>query len=136
VIAAGLLPVSLIDDKVLRILNGVISSGYLDRQQLLPSIPLDNFYSENVALQIAREGVVLLKNRNNLLPLGSGVRSVAVIGDYVKSAPPTGFGSSYVTPIDWVSELDGIRSEVPANTRVDYGVASRAIHPQIGYRVK
>ena len=91
------LPVSLIDDKVLRILNGVISSGYLDRQQLLPSIPLDNFYSENVALQIAREGVVLLKNRNNLLPLGFGVRSVAVIGDYVKSAPPTGFGSSYVT---------------------------------------
>src|SRR3984893_13334361 len=126
VIGAGLLPVSLIDDKVLRILNGVISSGYLDRQQLLPSIPLDNFYSENVALQIAREGVVLLKNRNNLLPLGSGVRSVAVIGDYVKSAPPTGFGSSYVTPIDWVSELDGIRSEVPAN--VDY-IAACSLNP-------
>ena len=126
VIGAGLLPVSLIDDKVLRILNGVISSGYLDRQQLLASIPLDNFYSENVALQIAREGVVLLKNRNNLLPLGSGVRSVAVIGDYVKSAPPTGFGSSYVTPIDWVSELDGIRSEVPA--RVDY-IAACSLNP-------
>jgi hypothetical protein len=60
VISAGLLPVSLIDDKVRRILRGVISYGYLDRQQLLPSIPLDNFNSEYVALQIAREGVVLV----------------------------------------------------------------------------
>jgi beta-glucosidase len=81
-----------------------------------------------VALQIAREGVVLLKNRNNLLPLGPGVRSIAVIGDFVKSAPPTGFGSSYVTPIDWVSELDGIRSEVPANARVDY-IAACSLNP-------
>jgi beta-glucosidase len=127
-IDAGLLPVSLIDDKVRRILRGVISYGYLDRQQLLPSIPLDNFNSEYVALQIAREGVVLLKNQNNLLPLGPGVSTIAVIGDYVKSAPPTGFGSSYVTPIGWVSELDGIRSEVPAGTRVDY-IAACSLNP-------
>jgi beta-glucosidase len=96
VIGANLLKVSIIDDKVRRILRGVISYGYLDRQQLDPTIPQDNYYSEYVSLQIAREGVVLLKNRNNLLPLGSGVRRVAVIGDYLKSAPPTGFGSSYV----------------------------------------
>jgi beta-glucosidase len=81
-----------------------------------------------VALQIAREGVVLLKNQSNLLPLGPGVSSIAVIGDYVKNAPPTGFGSSYVTPIDWVSELDGIRSEVPAGTRVDY-IAACSLNP-------
>jgi beta-glucosidase len=81
-----------------------------------------------VALQIAREGVVLLKNQSNLLPLGPGVSSIAVIEDYVKNAPPTGFGSSYVTPIDWVSELDGIRSEVPAGTRVDY-IAACSLNP-------
>jgi len=70
VIGAGLLPVSLIDDKVrphpawcdlLRILGSPTAS---------PSIPLDTSYSENVALQIAREGVVLLKNGNNLLAVG------------------------------------------------------------------
>ncbi len=119
-ISSGQLAVSTIDDKVSRILNGVISFGYLDRQQLLPSIPLDNPYSEYVALQIAREGIVLLKNQNALLPLGPDVRSIAVIGDYVKSAPPTGFGSSYVTPVNWVSELDGIRAIAPTSARVDY----------------
>ena len=120
VINAGLLPVRLIDNKVRRILRGVISFGYLDRQQLLPDIPPDNDNSEYVALQIAREGIVLLRNRNNLLPLGPEVHSIAVIGDYVKNAPPTGFGSSYVTPISYVTELDGIRSSAPATTRVDY----------------
>lgn len=119
-IGAGLLPVSVIDDKVRRILREVISFGFLDRQQLDPAIPQDNPYSEAVATQIAREGIVLLKNQANLLPLSPAIRSIAVIGDWVKSAPPTGFGSSFVTPISWVSELDGVRSEAPATTQVDY----------------
>ncbi|MBV9999464.1 MAG: glycoside hydrolase family 3 C-terminal domain-containing protein [Verrucomicrobia bacterium] len=120
VISAGLLPVSTIDDKVRRILRGVISFGFLDRQQLDPAVPLDNPYSERVALEIAREGIVLLKNRVDLLPFGPGVRSIAVLGARALGAPPTGFGSSYVTPISWVSELDGIRSAAAPGTRVDY----------------
>jgi beta-glucosidase len=119
-VAAGTLPVSVIDDKVRRILRGVISYGFLDREQLDPSIPLDNPYGEWVTTQIAREGIVLLKNQNNLLPLGPGIHSIAVIGDYVKTAPPTGRGSSYATPINWVSELDGMRLEAPASAQVDY----------------
>lgn len=112
VINAGLLPVSTIDDKVRRILRGVISFGFLDRQQLDPAVPLDNPYSERVALEIAREGIVL--------PFGPGVRSIAVLGARALGAPSTGFGSSYVTPIGWVSELDGIRSTAAPGTRVDY----------------
>jgi beta-glucosidase len=119
VISAGLFPVSLIDDKVQRILEGVISFGYMDREQLDPSVPLDNPYSEYVSLQIAREGIVLLKNKSNLLPLGSQTRSIAVIGENALTTP-TGFGSSYVTPINSISEFDGIRSEAPPTTRVDY----------------
>jgi beta-glucosidase len=119
-IASGVLPVSFINDKVRRILNGVISYGFLDREQLDPSIPLDNPYGESVTTQIAREGICLLKNKNNLLPLGPGVHSIAVIGDYVETAPPTGRGSSYATPISFVSELDGIRFEAPTSAQVDY----------------
>lgn len=128
-IAAGTLPVSVIDDKVHRILRGVISYGFLDREQLDPSIPLDNPYGELVTTQIAREGICLLKNKNDLLPLGPGVHSIAVIGDYVETAPPTGRGSSYVTPISWVSELDGIRFEAPASAQVDY-IAACSLNPE------
>ncbi len=121
VIGAGLLPVSNIDDKVRRLLREVVSYGYLDRQQLDPSIPLDDPDSEAAALQIAREGIVLLRNTGGFLPLDPGkVRTVAVLGRLATGAPPTGFGSSYVTPISYVSELDGIRTQAPAGTQVDY----------------
>ena len=107
--------------KVTHILTGVVSSGYLDRQQLLTSIPLDDPFSELASLNVAREGLILLQNNNGLLPLNKNtVKKVAVIGNLAEYAPPTGFGSSYVTPIEYISELDGIRSEVGANTKVDF----------------
>jgi beta-glucosidase len=113
------LSVSEIDDKVRRILREVISFGFLDRQQLDTSIPLDDPFSETAALNIAREGIILLKNAHNLLPLQK-VRSVAVLGPAAQDAPPTGFGSSYVTPINFVSELDGIKSAATPDTEVDF----------------
>jgi beta-glucosidase len=115
------LPVSAIDDKVRRILREVISFGYLDRQQLDTSIPLDDPFSETASLNIAREGIILLKNKNNLLPLQkSQIRTIAVLGSAAQDAPPTGFGSSYVTPINFVSETDGIKSAASSSTQVDY----------------
>jgi len=110
---------SILDDKVRRILREVVSFGFLDRQQLDSSIPLDDPRSELAALNTAREGIVLLKNANNLLPLRKHqVRSIAVIGPEALGAPPTGFGSSFVTPISFVSELEGIQDEAPPKTKV------------------
>jgi beta-glucosidase len=107
--------------KAKHLMTGVISYGFLDRQQLNTSIPLDDPFSELASLNVAREGIILLQNKNQLLPLSKNmVKKIAVIGDLAEYAPPTGFGSSYVTPIEYVSELDGIRSEVGANTRVDF----------------
>jgi beta-glucosidase len=115
------LTVADLDLKVKHILTGAISYGFLDRQQLDTSIPLDDPFSEQATLDVAREGLILLQNKGNLLPLNKNtVKKVAVIGNLAEYAPPTGFGSSYVTPIESTSELDGIRSEVGANTRVDF----------------
>ena len=36
--------------------------------------------NQQVALETAREGIVLLKNQNKLLPLKKNLRSIAVIG--------------------------------------------------------
>ncbi len=113
------LSVSIIDDKVRRILREVISFGFLDRQQLDPTIPLDDPYSEDAALNVAREGIVLLKNQGNLLPLKENIPSVAIVGSLALNAPPTGFGSSYVTPITYISELEGIQNEVSPQTQVE-----------------
>jgi beta-glucosidase len=115
------LTVADLDLKVKHILTGVISYHFLDRQQLLTTIPLDDPFSEQATLDVAREGLILLQNKGNLLPLNKNtVKKIAVIGNLAENAPPTGFGSSYVTPIQYISELDGIRSEVGANTQVDF----------------
>ena len=113
------LTVATIDDKVRRILREVVSFGFLDRQQLDPTIPLDDPFSETTALNEAREGIVLLKNEGHLLPLSEQVHSIAVVGPFAQGSPPTGFGSSYVTPISFVSVLDGIQNEVSPGTTVD-----------------
>jgi beta-glucosidase len=124
------LSVATIDDRVRRILRDVISYGYLDRQQLNPSIPLDNPVSETAALNIAREGIILLKNHSNLLPLNrTGTRAIAVIGANAEGAAPTGFGSSYVTPINYVSELDGIRAEAAEGAEVNL-ITTCTLNPQ------
>ena len=110
---------SILEDKVRRILREVVSFGFLDRQQLDSSIPLDDPRSELAALNTAREGIVLLKNEGNLLPLRKNqVRRIAVLGPAALGAPPTGMGSSFVTPISFVSELEGIQDEAPNGTQV------------------
>ncbi|HEY0791135.1 MAG TPA: glycoside hydrolase family 3 C-terminal domain-containing protein [Chthoniobacterales bacterium] len=119
-IQSGQLPVAAIDDKVRRILRKIVSFGFLDRPQLDRTIPLDDPASELEALNEAREGIVLLKNEGNLLPLDrTKVHSVAVLGRLASPPPPTGFGSSWVVPVRTISELAGIQGQAES-VKVDY----------------
>ena len=56
----------------------------------------DNAANAQVALETAREGIVLLTNRDALLPLGAGVKSIAVIGGHADAGTMVGGGSSKV----------------------------------------
>src|SRR6266516_2999411 len=58
-----------INDKVRRIVRTELEFGWPDRKQQDLSVPRLNQEGRKVALQAAREGIVLLKNQNNLLPL-------------------------------------------------------------------
>lgn len=101
---------STIDDKVRRILRTMFRFGFFDNEQLDRSIPYNNPDGAKVALELAREGIVLLKNEGNLLPLNpSKVKSVAVIGPNANSYI-SGGGSSYTFPFQSVSVLDGLRN--------------------------
>lgn len=57
----GLVTEATIDQKVQHILQSLIAFGLLDRQQKDTSIALNYAPSRQKALQIAREGIVLLK---------------------------------------------------------------------------
>lgn len=120
-IKAGKVSVATIDDKVSRMVRVMFRFGFFDRPQLDSSLPLYNPDSRQVALQAAREGTVLLKNSENLLPLDrTKITSIAVIGPTAHPAVTGAGGSSKVEPFRSVSPLDGIIALAGPNIKVYY----------------
>ena len=119
-----LIPLSNIDDKVRRILREIVSFGFLDRPQQDTSIPINDPRSKATAIDVSREGIVLLKNGLNgsqILPLNKNATPrIAVIGVNAQGEPPTCGGSAEVpASSDFTSEIDGIKAQAPGAT-VEY----------------
>src|SRR5262249_19148940 len=120
-IRQGKVSVATIDDKVRRILRVAAQFGWLDREQTDLSVPRYNAQGKQVALQAARESIVLLKNESALLPLRKDkVKSVAVIGPDAYPAVPDGGGSARVQPFAAVSFLEGLSNYLGTATPVYY----------------
>ncbi len=117
----GKVSVSTIDDKVRRILRLAVESHWLDRDQTDLSVPRYNVQGRQVALDAAREGMVLLKNDATVLPLDKHrLKSIAVIGPDAYPAVPVGGGSAGVRPFAAVSVLEGIANELGPAARTYY----------------
>ena len=88
-----------INDAVRRIIRTELEFHWPDREQRDLSIPRFNQEGSDVALQAAREGMVLLKNEGNVLPLTKDkIKTIAVIGPDAYPAVPVGGGSAQVKP--------------------------------------
>ena len=143
-IQSGLVQEYTIDEKVRRILRLIFKNGFFENEQLDSSIPLDNPDGAKVALDLARGGIVLLKNENNQLPLDpSKTKSVAVIGPNANSYIAGG-GSSYTFPFTSVSLLDGLKN-YGADMAISYisgvptlqeTVSNSIFHVQPGGKIK
>ena len=120
-IKAGKVSEGTIDDKIRRILRTAIQFGWLDHDQTDVSIPMLNVAGNQVALEAARSGMVLLKNDGNLLPLEKGsIKSIAVIGPDAYPAQPGGGGSAEAKPFTPVSYLEGISNYLGDGAKVYY----------------
>jgi len=113
---AGEITEEQIDAAAFRIVRAHIAAGLFDHP--LPSEPADDVSTpENqaVALQVAEEGSVLLKNEAGILPLsGSGI-TIAVIGPTASNTPTNGVSAETVcayrrpgVPCTPVAPLDAI----------------------------
>ena len=108
-----------IDDKVRRQLRVAFSMGWFDRPQQEDSIAMDDPQNAAVALDGAREGVVLLKNDRQLLPLDRAkVRKLVVLGPNADPAVTGGAGSSFVTPLHAVSLLEGLEEKAGSGVEI------------------
>jgi beta-glucosidase len=93
--ADGGLPKERLSDMVRRILRSMFAVG-IDQWEAAPAP--DMAAHNEIALQIARQGIVLLKNRG-VLPLApDSAARIAVIGGYALTGVPIGCGSSAVVP--------------------------------------
>ncbi|MFN2511085.1 MAG: beta-glucosidase [Pyrinomonadaceae bacterium] len=128
-IEQGKVSLATIDDKVRRILRTALRFSWLDRDQTDSSTPRFNHQGRRVALDVARESLVLLKNDNKLLPLDKGkTKTIAIIGPVAYPAVPVGGGSARVEPFVAVSYLEGLSNYLGASGRVHY---SRGV-PSLG----
>jgi len=88
-----------LDDMNKRVLTAIYAAG-LDRNPARPGGKIDFTKNAAVAEETARQGIVLLRNVDNALPLARTAKSIAVIGGYADSGVLSGAGSSQVQGID------------------------------------
>lgn len=121
-----------IDEKVRRILRTAVRFGWMDRDQTDTSISRLNAAGDQVALEGARSGMVLLKN-DGLLPLDKGkIKSIAVIGPDAYPVQPVGGGSGAVQPFVGVSFLEGIATYLGAGAKVYYAAGVPTLDEMAG----
>jgi beta-glucosidase len=100
--ADGRLPCERLSDMVRRILRSVFAVG-TDRWDGTPAV--DMLAHNEIALDVARQGIVLLKNDGVLPLVAERPAHIAVIGGHAQIGVPTGCGSSAVVPPGGYAEV-------------------------------
>lgn len=95
-VAAGTIPQSRVSDMARRMLRSMFAQGLFEHPAT--PAPIDYAAHAQVAQRAAAEGMVLLRNRDRLLPLGDNLKRIVVIGGNASLGVLSGGGSSQVAP--------------------------------------
>ena len=114
-VAKGFLTEEEVDKHVKRLLEGRFDLGEMDDPKLvswsqIPYSVMDSREHRQLALDMARESIVLLQNRDNVLPLKKGKERIAVIGPNADSETMM-WGNYNGVPNRSVSILQGIKNK-------------------------
>lgn len=117
---------SIIDDKVRRILRVMFLAGLFASKSNSDRGALDSPEHREIALQSAKEGIVLLKNESEILPINiNQIRSIAVIGPNAAVNRHGGGGSSTITPFYSISPLDALGNRVGKKVVINYSLGCK-----------
>lgn len=117
----GDVTMDMVDEKVRHILRVLIAFGFKDGTEADKTIPLDDPQSAATALSVAKEGLVLLKNENNILPINPKKYKHIIITGKNAHGYVRGGGSGAVVPFHYTNLFDGIRKEGELNNvKVEY----------------
>ncbi|NMP16378.1 glycoside hydrolase family 3 C-terminal domain-containing protein [Thalassotalea sp. Y01] len=104
----GKISESVVDDKVRRVLRLMHRVGMWDEQRLPGS--RNTKAHQQAARHIASQGVVLLKNNGNILPLSKDIKNVLVLGPNADRIHGLGGGSSEVKSLYEITPLQGLKN--------------------------
>jgi beta-glucosidase len=123
-VRAGRVSMSLVDRSVGRILQQKFRLGLFERPLVDPRHAVRTVHRpehQDLTLQAAREGIVLLKNEKRLLPLKKSLRSIAVIGPNADERwNQLGDYAPATIPQPVITVLEGIKQVASPGTRVTY----------------
>ena len=111
----GLITEAEVDKHVIRLLEGRFDLGEMDDPSLvewskIPYSAMSTKESAKVSLEMARQSIVLLQNKNDILPLRKNAEKIAVIGPNADNEPMM-WGNYNGTPNKTVTILDGIKAK-------------------------
>ncbi|MBP7962819.1 MAG: glycoside hydrolase family 3 C-terminal domain-containing protein [Caldilineaceae bacterium] len=107
-VAAGLVDEALVDVSVARVLRTKFQLGLFEQPMVEVDAAAPQFDTPSqrqLARRIAQKSLVLLKNRDNLLPLAKSLKSVAVIGPNADSARNLVGDYTYICHIETLIEM-------------------------------
>ncbi len=118
---SGKVKIKTINNKVRNILTLIFKLGLFDHP-IKPNPALINSKKhQSVAYRSAVEGIVLLKNQSEALPLNvKNIKSIAVIGPDAAIARTQGGGSAMVTPVYSVSPLQALEKKLPKKIKINF----------------
>ncbi|MFX1279327.1 MAG: beta-glucosidase [Promethearchaeota archaeon] len=101
-----------VNENVKRLLRVMFLVGLFDAENTLPKGSRNTPEHQNLAREIAEEGIVLLKNTGNILPINlEKIKEIAVIGPTANKRTYLGGGSSDNFPPYEVKPIEGIKEK-------------------------
>ncbi|HTV62288.1 MAG TPA: glycoside hydrolase family 3 C-terminal domain-containing protein [Verrucomicrobiae bacterium] len=126
-VESGQVPMSVIDEKLVRRFRTMMQYGLFDNPPAPKSIPVKEDGAESC--KIAEEGMVLLKNDNGELPLNPDtLHRIALIGPYAAKAMTGGGGSSHVIPLYTVNPADGLQQRAGTGIQINFDGGTNITH--------
>ena len=133
----GKVPMSVLDDKVARVLRLMFRTG-MNPQKVIGSMCSEAHYE--ACRQIGEEGIVMLKNEKDILPLSSSIyNKVLVVGENATRSLTQGGGSSELKTLKDVSPLEAISSQLStlnSQLSTDYAqgyMSGRAMYDRVDH---
>ncbi len=118
-LSAGKFTEETFNENIRRLLRVMFLTGLFDDKNTLPKSSRNTPEHQEIARKIAEEGIVLLKNEGNLLPLKlDKLNKIAVVGPNAAKKSAMEGGSSQVLPPYEVTPLQGLEEKCKGKVEI------------------